>query len=78
MDVCMCVSVCVCCVCVCVHARACVCACVCARMCVRVGVCVYVCIPAPRLLITSGVTWCDMDPKWLAKRILQLLAIWEL
>ena len=25
------------------------------------SVCVFVCLP-PRLLITSGVMWCDIDP----------------
>jgi len=30
-------------------------------MCVCVCVCVCVC-PPPRLLITSGVIWCDMEP----------------
>ena len=31
--------------------------------------CVYVCVcPPPRLLITSGVMWCDIDPyDWLNK-----------
>ena len=28
---------------------------------VSVYVCVFVCLP-PRLLITSGVMWCDIDP----------------
>ena len=46
-----CVCVCVC-VCACVCVRACVCVCVC--------VCVRVCVP-PRLLITSGMMWSDMD-----------------
>ena len=32
-----------------------------------VCVCVFVC-PPPRLLITSGMMWCDMDPyDWLNK-----------
>ena len=36
-------------------------------MCVCVCVCVFVCLP-PRLLITSGVMWCDIDPyDWLNK-----------
>ena len=43
------------CVCVCV----CVCACACVCVCVRA--CACVCLP-PRLLITSGVMWCDIDP----------------
>ena len=31
-------------------------------------VCVCVCVSAPRLLITSGVMWCDIDPyDWLNK-----------
>ena len=32
------------------------------RMSVCVFVCVFVCVSAPRLVITSGVMWCDMDP----------------
>ena len=32
----------------------------------RVCVCVCVCLP-PRLLITSGVMWCDIDPIRLVK-----------
>ena len=36
----------------------CVCVCVC--------VCVFMC-PPPRLLITIGVMWCDIDPKRLVK-----------
>ena len=28
----------------------------------NVGMHVYVCVPAPRLLITSGVIRCDIDP----------------
>ena len=35
--------------------------CVCVCVCVRVCVCVFVC-PPPRLSITSGVMWCDIDP----------------
>ena len=34
----------------------CVCLCVCLR------VCVFVCVPVPRLLITRGMMWCNMDP----------------
>ena len=30
-------------------------------MLVRLCICVFVC-PPPRLLITSGVIWCDMEP----------------
>ena len=30
-------------------------------VCVCVFVCVYIC-PPPRLLITNGMMWCDMDP----------------
>ena len=45
----------------------CVCVCVCVCLCVCVFVCVSVC-PPPRLLITSGVIWCDIDPyNWLNK-----------
>ena len=29
-------------------------------------VCVSVCLP-PRLVITSGMMWCDVDPIWLGK-----------
>ena len=43
------------CVFVCVHVCVCVCVCMC--------VCVYVCVPL-RLLITSGVMWCDMLSKF--------------
>ena len=33
-----------------------------------------VCVHMPlRLLITSGITWCDMHPIWLVKQVLQLL-----
>ena len=39
---------------------------------VYVYVCVFVCSP-PRLLITSGVMWCDIDPKRLVKSVLWLL-----
>ena len=33
----------------------------------------YVCVSALRLLITSGVMWCDMVPIRLVKQVLQLL-----
>ena len=40
-------------------------------LCVCVFACVYVCVcvcPPPRLLITSGVMWCVVDPyDWLNK-----------
>ena len=39
---------------------------------VRMSVCVCVC-PPPRLLITSGVMWRDMDLIRLVKQVLQLL-----
>ena len=39
---------------------------------VYVCVCVFVC-PRPRLLITSGVMWRDMDLIRLVKQVLQLL-----
>ena len=30
---------------------------------VRTSVCAFACVcPPPRLLITSGLMWCDMDP----------------
>ena len=38
---------------------------------VRTSVCVFVCVfvcPPPRLLITSGVMWHDMDPIRLVKQ----------
>ena len=35
-----------------------------------VCVCVFVCVSAPKLLITSGVMWCDMDPIPLVKQVL--------
>ena len=35
-------------------------------VCVCVFVCVSVCVSAPRLLITSGMTWRDMNPIQLA------------
>ena len=39
---------------------------------------IYVCVclcecPPPRLLITSGVLWHDIDPIWLVKQDLQLV-----
>ena len=39
-------------------------------VCMRACVCVC---PRPRLLITSGVMWRDIDLIWLVKQILQLL-----
>ena len=39
-----------------------VCICVCLRVC-----------PPPRLLITSGVMWCDIDSRRLVKQVLKLL-----
>ena len=38
-------------------------------MCVCVCVCVLACVcPPPRLLVTSGMMWCDIDPyDWLNK-----------
>ena len=58
----MCVYMCVCvCVCVCACMRVCVCACM------RVCVCARTRVFALRLLITSGMMWCDMDLKHLAK-----------
>ena len=47
--------------CVCVYVCVCLCVCLCLCVCVFVCVCMCVC-PPPRLLITSGVMWCDMDP----------------
>ena len=38
---------------------------------VRMSVCVCVCVcPPPRLLITSGVMWCDIDSRRLVKQVL--------
>ena len=59
----VCILVCVC-VCVCVCLCVCVCVCVCVRVRVRVHACVS---PPPRLLITSGVMWCYIDPIRLVK-----------
>ena len=42
------------------------------HVCVCVCVCLCVC-PPPRLLITSGVMWRDMDLIQLVKQVLQLL-----
>ena len=39
------------------------------------SVCVFVCLcvsPPPRLLLTSGVMWRDIDPIRLVKQVLQL------
>ena len=48
-----------------VRMSVCVFVCVCVCMCVHVCVCVC---PPPRLLITSSMMWCDMDPcDWLNK-----------
>ena len=59
---CVCVYVCVCmCVCVCVCVCVCIFVCVCICVCVCVYLCVCVCLP-PRLLISSGVMWCDIYP----------------
>ena len=68
---CVCLHVCVCvCVCVymCVFACVFVCVCLCVFVCVFACVCVRVCLCVlrvslpPRLLITSGVMWHDIDP----------------
>ena len=44
--------------------------CGCLYACVYMSVCVcvyvYMCV-CPRLLITSGMMWCDIDPIWLVK-----------
>ena len=53
---------------VCVFVYVCVCVCLCVCVCVCVCVC-----PRPRLLITSGVIWCDMNLIRLVKQVLQLL-----
>ena len=47
-------------------------------MCVCVCVFAYVCVcvsPAPRLLITNGMMWHDMDQIRLVKQVLQLLYV---
>ena len=57
------------CVCLCVFVCVCVCLCVFVCVCVyvHVSVCLSVCL-LPRLLITNGVMWYDMDPHdWLNK-----------
>ena len=47
---------------------------VCVFACVCMCVCVHVCVClSPRLLITSGVMWQDMDPIRLVKQARQLL-----
>jgi len=59
----------------------CVCVCACVRACVRVCVCVCVCVcPPPRLLITNGVIWCDIELLWLVKQIVGVFLsfIWQL
>ena len=43
--------------------------CVCVCACVHA----YVHARVSRLLIASGIMWCDMDPVWLVQRVLQLL-----
>ena len=48
--------------------------CVCLHVCVCVFVCVCVCLfVRPRLLITSGVMWRDLDPIEFVKQVLLLL-----
>ena len=50
-----------------VPVRTSVCVCVCVLVCVCVCVCVCMC-PPPRLLITNGMMWHDMNPiDWLNK-----------
>ena len=66
------VSVSVCWMCTCVCVLVCVSVCEHAYIYVCVCVCVYVCVRAPRLLITSGMMWYDMDPIWLVKLVPQL------
>ena len=44
--------------------------CFCANVCKCVSM--FVC-PSPRLLITSGLMWCDMDPIQLIKQVLRVL-----
>ena len=46
--------------------------CVCVCVCVCVFVCACVCLP-PRLLMTSGIMWCDMDSIQMVKQVLRLL-----
>ena len=45
-----------------------------ACVCMRVCVCVCVC-PRPRLLVTSGVMWRDIDLICLVKQVLQLTVV---
>ena len=47
----------------------CLCVCVCVRVYVCMCVCACVCLP-PRLLITSGMMWHDVDPTQLIKQVL--------
>ena len=56
-----------------IYASACVCVCVC--VCARVhSVCIYVCLSAhPKVSITNGVMWHDMDLIWLVEQALQPL-----
>ena len=64
------------CVFVCVYVCLCMGLCVCMSVCVCVCVCACVCVcvyPPQRLLITSGVIWCDMDPIRLVKQVVKLL-----
>ena len=42
-------------------------------LCGRLYVCMFMCVcvcPPPRLLITSGVMWCDIDSRRLVKQVL--------
>ena len=54
----------------CVYVCVCVFACLCVCVCVCVYVCVCVCVSAIRLLITSDVMWCHIDPIHLVKQVL--------
>jgi len=50
-------------------------------VCMRVCVCVCVCVcPPPRLLITSGLIWCEIELLWLVKQVVgvSLSFIWRL
>ena len=67
----VCVCICVVCVCICV---VCVCVCACVHGCMRERACGCACVFLhPRLLITSGMMWHDMD-------LIQLVTavVWQL
>ena len=55
-----------------VYMCVCMCVCMCVYVCVRVRVCLCLCLCVClllRLLITSGMMWCDKDPIRLVKQV---------